>query len=82
MKKNVVTADEKTLASTFNKHYINIVEISSGKTPKYISKLSHGKNKQEVPCDISNAYKNHLSLKQMENKFIRQNFFGKEIFFC
>ena len=26
---DVVTTDEKTLASTFNKHYINIVEISS-----------------------------------------------------
>ena len=30
---DVVTTDEKTLASTFNKHYINIVEISSGKPP-------------------------------------------------
>ena len=32
--KDVVTTDEKTLASTFNKHYINIVEISSGKSLK------------------------------------------------
>ena len=32
--KDVVTTDEKTLASTFSKHYINIVEISSGKSLK------------------------------------------------
>ena len=41
----VVTTDEKTLASTFNKHCINIVEISSGKPLKNLSKLSHGKIK-------------------------------------
>ena len=52
---DVVTTDEKTLASTFNKHYINIVEISSGKPPKNLSKMSYGKNKQEVLCDILNA---------------------------
>ena len=31
---NVVTTDEKALAKTFNKRYINIAEISSGKLPK------------------------------------------------
>ena len=31
---NVVKNDEKILASTFNKHYINIVEISSGIPPQ------------------------------------------------
>ena len=31
---NVAATDEKTLASTFNKHYINIVEISSGIPPQ------------------------------------------------
>ena len=30
---DVVTTDEKTLASTFNKHYINIMDMSSGKPP-------------------------------------------------
>ena len=30
---DVVTTDKKTLASTFNKHYINIMDISSGKPP-------------------------------------------------
>ena len=29
MENDVVTTDEKTVASTFNKHYINIVEIIS-----------------------------------------------------
>ena len=55
MENDVVTADRKTLASTFNKHYINIVEISSGKPTKNLSKMSHGKSKQEVLCDILNV---------------------------
>ena len=75
---NVVTTDEKTLASTFNKHFINIVEISSAKPPKNLSKVSHGKSKQEVLCDILNAYKTHPSIKQIEKKFNGQNFFRKE----
>ena len=52
---DVVTTHEKTLASTFNKHCINIVEISSGKPLKNLSKVLHGKRK--VLCDISNVYK-------------------------
>ena len=65
---NVVTTDKKALASTFNKHYINIVEVSSGKPPKNLSKMSHGKSKQEALCDILNAYKTHPSKKQIERK--------------
>ena len=49
-----VTTNEKTFASTFNKHYINIVEISSAKPPKSFSKMSDGKSKQEVLCNILN----------------------------
>ena len=48
MKKKAVTTDEKTLAGTFNKHYINIVDMSSEKTPKNISKISPGKSKQKA----------------------------------
>ena len=33
VEKNVVTTDKKILANTFNKRYINIVEINSGKNP-------------------------------------------------
>ena len=76
----VFTTDEKTLASTFNKHYINIVETISGKTPKNLSKMSHGKSKQGVLCDILNAYIIHPSIKQIEKKFNEQNFFRKEKF--
>ena len=77
---NVVTTDEMTIGSTFNKHYINIVEKSSGKPPKHFSKMSHSISKQKVPCDILIAYKNHPSIKQIEKKFNGQNFFGKEKF--
>ena len=31
--------------------------------------------------DVLNDYKNHSSIKQIENKFNGQNFFGKENFF-
>ena len=81
VKNDVVTTDKKTLASTVNKHYINIVEISSGKPPKNLSKMSRGKSKQEVLCNILNAYKIHPSIKQIEKKFNEQNFFRKEEFF-
>ena len=78
---DIVTTDEKTLTSTFNKNYIDIVEIRRGKHPKYLSKMSHGKSKQEVPRDILNAYKTHHSIKQIDKKFNGQNFFRKEKLF-
>ena len=37
--------------------------------PKNVSKMSHGKGKQEVLCDIINGYKSHASIKQIEKKF-------------
>ena len=39
----VVTTDEKTLASTFNKHCINIVEITSEKIPQKFQKYHMAK---------------------------------------
>ena len=36
---------------------------------KNLSKLPHNKRKQEVLCDILNAYKTHPSIKQIEKKF-------------
>ena len=65
---NVVATDEKTIACTFNKRYINIVEISSGKPTKNLSKMSSDKSKQEVLFDILNGYKTHPSIKQIEKK--------------
>ena len=40
--------------------------------------MSHDKSKQEVICDILNAYKTHPSIKQIEKKFNEQNLFGKK----
>ena len=67
--------------SLYNKHYINIVEISNGKPPKNLSKMAHGISKQEVLCDILNAYKTHPGIRQIQKKFNEQNFFRKENFF-
>ena len=77
---DVITTEDKTLASIFDKHYINIVEIS-GNPLQNLLKLSHGKSKQEVLCVILNAYKTHPSIKQIEKKFNEQNYFRKEKFF-
>ena len=49
--------------------------------PQNLLKMSHGKSKQEVPCDILNAYKTPPSIKQIEKEFNEQNFFRKEKFF-
>ena len=74
---NAVKTDEKTLVSTFNKHYINIVEISSRNSQKNLSKMSHGKSKQEVRCDILNAFKTHPGKhrRNLMNKtfFVKKN---------
>lgn len=39
--------------------------------------MSYDKSKHEVLSDILNAYKNHPSINQLENKVNMQNFFGK-----
>ena len=44
---DVSTTDEKAPASTFDKHYVNIAEIS-GKPSKNLFKMLHGKSKPEV----------------------------------
>ena len=76
---DIVTTDEKTLTSTFNKNYINIVEISSGKPPKIFQKYHFVKANRKY-SDILNAYKTHPSIKQIEKKLNEQNFFHKEKF--
>ena len=76
-----VATDEKTLPGTFNKHYINIVEKSSGKPHKNISKMSHGRSKQEVLCDVLNACKTYPSTKQIEKIFNEKNFRKEKLFF-
>ena len=75
---NNKTLVKKTLADTFNKHYINIVEISSRKLLNNMSKITHEKSTHEVLCNILNDYRNHPSAKQIQNKFSRQNTFEKE----
>ena len=44
--------------------------------------MSHDKSKHEVLSDILNAYKNHPSINQLENKVNMRNFFGKNVSFC
>ena len=44
---DVSRTDEKAPASTFDKHYVNIAEIS-GKPSKNLIKMLHGKSKPEV----------------------------------
>ena len=44
MVENKVITSERELAKTFNEHYINIVEKSSGEKPKDISQLDKNEN--------------------------------------
>ena len=47
-----IITSESELANTFNKHYINIAEKSSGTKPKDISHRDKNKNIQKTVRDI------------------------------
>ena len=48
----IIITSEGELANTFNKHYINIVEKSSGTKPKDISHRDKNKNTHKNVRDI------------------------------
>ena len=63
---NKVITEETKLVESFNNHYINIVEQSSGLKPAALGQKGLG-DKAEI-CSIIESYKNHPSIKQMSNK--------------
>ena len=66
--KNVIT-DEYEISQTFNKHYINIVEISCGNKPNKIGTKLGSLNDSDVIDRIIKSYQNHPSVLKIKNKF-------------
>ena len=59
---NHLVTDEKTLADTFNEHYINIVEKSSGQKPSSLGDSSNPLHDKETVEKIIETYSNHPSV--------------------
>ena len=59
---NQLITDEKTLADTFNEHYINIVENSSGQKPSSLGDSSNPLHDKETVEKIIETYKSHPSV--------------------
>ena len=67
IEENNVLASEWELAKTFNEHYINIFEKSSGIKPKDISQCGKNQNIQRTIWEIVKSYENHPSILQIKN---------------
>ena len=77
---NKAITSERELAKTFNKHYINIVEKSSGIKPKDLSQRDKNQHIQKTNREILKSYKNHPIILQMKN-FCSSSFHVKKMFF-
>ena len=54
--------DDKTLAKTFNEHYINTVERSSGLKPEKMKIENSFNTSRNILYSIIDRYKNHPSI--------------------
>ena len=67
IKNGEIITEEKDLAATFNKHYINIVEKSSGIKPANVAMIRNiCDNDTDTINVINEAYKNHPSIKKIK----------------
>ena len=55
-----VTVEESNLVETFNDHYINIVEKSSGQKPGNFVSETNSLEDDEIINEIVQHYSNHL----------------------
>ena len=62
---NKFITEETKLVESFNNHYINIVEQSSGLKPTALGQK--GLSDKAGICRIIESYKNHSSIKQISN---------------
>lgn len=75
VKANELIKDENVLVEMFNKHYINIVEKTSGEAPKCIGNPANPALDKETVKEIINKYKDHPSvLKIKDLKFNETSF--------
>ena len=61
-----IITEEKDLAETFNKHYINIVEKSSGIKPVNVAMMHNICDNDTAINVIIEAYKNHPSVTEIK----------------
>ena len=67
--KNVITDISHKISQIFNKHYINIVEKSSGNKPSKIGTTLGSLNDSDVIDRIIKSYQSHPSVLKIKNKF-------------
>ena len=76
-------ADDKTLAKTFNEHYINIVERSSGLKPekmKFDNSLNTSRNILHSTIDRCKNHPSILKIKtELNSKFFSDSDFSRNI---
>ena len=63
-----MVTDNETLAKTFNEHYINIVEWSSGLKPEKIEFDNSLKTSRNILHTIIDRYKNHPSIFKIKSE--------------
>ena len=78
IKGNKIITSERELANTFNEHYINIVEKSSGIKPKDISQCDKNQNIYKTSRENVKSYENHLSILQIKQNIYSSSFHLKE----
>ena len=63
-----MVTDDKTLAKTFNEHYINTVERSSGLKPEKMEFESSLNTSRNILHSIIDRYKNHSSILKIKSE--------------
>ena len=63
-----MVTDDKTLAKTFNEHYINIVERSSGLKPETMEFDNSLNTSRNILHSIIDRYKNHPSILKIKSE--------------
>ena len=63
-----MVTDDKTLAKTFNEHYINIVERSSGLKPEKMEFYNPLHTRRNILHSIIDRYKNHPSILKIKSE--------------
>ena len=75
--------DDKTLAKTFNEHYINTVEWSSGLKPEKMKSENSLNTSRNILYSIIDHYKNHTSIckikLEVSSKSFSDNDFSRNI---
>ena len=78
VKDDKIITEDRELAETFNDHYINIVEKSSGKKPQSLADTNEQASDRDIVKLILEKYANHPSilaiLQNPENSFLTFSF--------